>query len=302
MDLSARVLPNFSRSFHGFHHTVDSALEILESNGVPARRVSIRMAGFGAPDRWVVRQSPAAGTEIDGSVQVVLWVAGLGFFENLPVAMWHRGTEAEPGVDDILQSFDDPLQKALHWVREGARLFDVGPDNPAACGRWIRLFGFDPEDWPPENWFALAVVLPHLAGAAATENGLRTALATVLGLPLEALQRRPGFREIPPAVRSQLGQGASRLGIDAVAGDRIEDLAELSVRIGPVPLETYYEYHQRRRELLESVLRLSMPCYQSYRVEWTMLDPSKPPKLGIAEENSRLGLNTHLGAPQTAAA
>ncbi len=291
-----RAMPQFSQSFYGFHHTVDSALDILEKNGLAASRVTVRMAGLGAPDRWVVRQRPEAGAIIDGATKVELWVAGLGYFEHLPVGMWHRGTEAEPGVDDVVRVFDDPLQKAIHWVREGARLFDVRPDNRAACARWMRLFGFDPDRWPTENWYSLAVLLPYLARNAATEQGIGTALETILGLPLHHLERRPGVRPIPERLRSALGAKASRLGIDAVAGDRIEDLGELRVHIGPTPLETYYDYDQKRPEMLEAVLRLVMPCYQSRSVAWVVLDPTKPPRLGIAEENSRLGLNTYLGA------
>ncbi len=296
MSAQERRMPDFARSFYGFHHTVDSALDILDKNGLPAARVTVRMAGLGAPDRWVVRQLPEAGAVIDGATKVELWVSGLGYFETLPVGMWHRGTEAEPGVDDVVRVFDDPLQKAVHWVREGARLFDVRPDNRAACARWMRLFGLDPEQWPPENWFPLAVLLPYLARNAGTEEGIRTALQTMLGLPLQRLERKPGVRSIPERLRSALGEKASRLGIDAVAGDRVEDLGELRLHIGPTALATYYDYHQERPELLESVLRLVMPCYQNRSVAWVVLDPTKAPRLGIAEQNSRLGLNTHLGA------
>ena len=134
-----RRMPDLARSFYGFHHTVDSALDILEKNGLASSRVTVRMAGLGAPDRWVVRQKPAPGDAIDGATKAELWVSGLGYFENLPVGMWHRGDEAEPGVDDVVRVFDDPLQKAVHWVREGARLFDVRPDNRPASFR--KSFG-----------------------------------------------------------------------------------------------------------------------------------------------------------------
>ena len=291
------VMPDLTQSYHGFHHTVDSALEVLANLNVSAHRITIRMAGRGMPSRWVVSQTPAAGKPLGEGETIALEVAGLGYFHNLPVALWDAGGESQLGTREIVAAIDDPYQKAAHWLREGARLFDVSPNNLDACGRWITLFGLHPEDWPAEKWYSLAVLLPSLQSMAGKETGIRFALSLMLGLPLERIRRSPRFRKLPEAELSRLASRFARLGVDAIAGDRIEDLAELTLVLGPVTLETYYAFAQKdQKYLLDQVLYLVTPCHQRYRVDWSLEDRRRAPRLGLAAQNSRLGLNSYLGA------
>jgi hypothetical protein len=295
------VMPDFAHSFYGFRHTVDSALEVLAALGVSASRVTVRMAGRGLPDYWVLQQSPPPGSELGPGVFVELTAAGLGFFHHLPVGMWDKGGEAEPGTQEIVEALDDPLQKAGHWIRQGARLFDIRPEDAAACSRWISLFGLNAEDWPVESWYNLALLLPSLHRLAGREEGIRLALDLLLGLPLFEIRKRPGWSYLDDGDLSLLGARASRLGVDLIAGDRMEDLARLTLVIGPVSLETYDEFReQENRQRLDAVLRLCAACHQNYRVSWLVLDPGRAPRLGVEKENARLGVNSHLGRPEPA--
>ena len=294
--MSVLHMPKLAESFYGFHHTVDSALEALDDLGIGADRINIEMAGLGAPDRWVTWQHPAPGVEIDSGSRIRLRVAGLGFFERLPVAMWHRGDETSAGTDDILRPLDDPIEKAVHWVRQGARLFNIRREDPKACARWIRLFGLDPERWEQSHWYHLALLLPNLQALAGKEEGLRLALSLLLGVPLESMRMRPSARPIAAEDRSLLGSAASRLGVDSVVGDHVEELAEAVVRVGPVPLAVYRDYHLDNRELVEQTLRLATSCHRRWTLDWVVEDPTRAPRLGFAEQNARLGLNTHLGS------
>ncbi|MEW6365997.1 MAG: type VI secretion system baseplate subunit TssG [Acidobacteriota bacterium] len=289
-------MPDFSHSHPGFHHTVDSALEVLSSLSVLPSRVTLRMAGRGWPTCRVVHQSPPPGAELTPDQTITLHVAGVGFFQSLPVGMWDRGGEVEMGTQEILEIVDDPLQKAAHWLREGARLFDVRPDNPQACARWISLFGLSAEGWPAECWYNLALFLPNLQRLAGREIGIRFALQLVLGLPLSEIRGRRSFSYLQEADLSLLAQSSSRLGVDLIVGDCIEDVARLVLVIGPVPLATYYEYQEAdRQRVLDSVLQLCVTCHQKYRVSWLVQDPGRPPRLGFEEQNARLGINSHLG-------
>ncbi|MBY0508019.1 MAG: type VI secretion system baseplate subunit TssG [Bryobacteraceae bacterium] len=291
------VMPDLAQSYHGFHHTVDSALEVLANLNVSAHRITLRMAGRGLPSRWIVSQTPAAGKPLGEGETITLEVAGLGYFHNLPVALWESGGESRMGTREIVAALDDPYQKAAHWLREGARLFDISPTNLDACGRWITLFGLNPEDWPTDKWYSLAVLLPNLQSLAGKETGIRFALSLMLDLPLERIARAPRFRELPEDELSRLGRRYARLGVDAIAGNRIEDLAELTLVLGPVTLDTYYAFAQEDRKLLlDQVLYLVTPCHQRYRVAWSVEDRRKAPHLGVAALNSRLGLNSYLGA------
>ncbi len=290
-------MPDLTQAQYGFHHTVNSALEIFAGLGVSASRITLRMAGRGMPSRWIVSQRPAPGKPLDSGEIIELDVAGLGYFHNLPVAFWDSGGESAIGTREILGPIDDPYQKAAHWLREGARLFDISANNFDACARWIALFGLNPDHWPQETWYNLSILLPSLQSLAGKEYGMRFALHLMLGLPLELIRRQQRFRFLDQTNLSLLGGRMSRLGVDAIVGDRVEDLALLTLVIGPVPLDTFYAFQQEdKKSLLDAVVYLIAPCHQRYRVAWSIEDRAKAPRLGVEERNSRLGLNSYLGA------
>jgi hypothetical protein len=295
-------MPDVAHSHYGFHHNVHSALETLSGLGISSRRVTVRMAGLGYPSGWVTGQQPEAGAVLTPDAIIVLRVAGLGLFHHLPVAMWDTGGEAAVGTREIVELFDDPFQKAAHWIWEGARVYDIHPGNLPACARWITLFGIEPADWPEENWYQLALVLPQLHAVAGREEGLRMALHHLLDLDLLEIRFHPAFSYLPAEKLSQLGRKSSQLGIDAIVGDRVEDLRSSEVRIGPVTLRRYYEFQQKpNRRRLEAVLKFCLPFHQSFKHSFEVLDRHRPPRLGSEEENARLGINSHMGPANGAA-
>ncbi len=289
-------MPDLSHAFSGFHHTLDSALSILCDLSIPLGRVTVRMEGKGYPTRWIVQQNPPPGSAIDPGTTIELTVAGLGYFHALPVGMWDKGGEMEPGTQEVLELLDDPLQKAAYWIREGARLFDIHPDHPAACARWMALFGVSADDWPHEMWYRLALLLPSLQSLAGTERGLRFSLDLLLGLPVKWLRRSPSFRYIQQDDLSRVGGRHTRLSVDSIVGDRKEELAKLTLVLGPVTLDTYYEFQQEpKAKLLESVLGMIATCYQKHTIAWDVEDRGRAPRLGKARQNGILGINSHLG-------
>lgn len=303
MNQSLPKMPCFDSGFFGFHHTVDSALQVLAEMGVSASRVTLRMAGRGYPSRWVVAQDPPAESELGPGLPVTLTIAGLGYFHALPVGMWDSGGENELGTHEILEVVDDPLQKAAHWVREGARLFDLQPENFEACSRWIALFGLEPDSWPPETWYNLALLLPSMEQLAATEHGVRLVFQLLLQLPVKEIRYFPAQRFLPEEELSLLGSRLCRLGVDCILGDEVEDLSGVWVVAGPIPLADYYEFQQpEKKRLVTSVLKLCMSGQRKYWLSWLVADPEKAPRLGIEVENARLGINSHLGRPVLARA
>ncbi len=296
-------MPDLCQGTHGFHHTLDSALDVLARIGVSSSRITIRMAGPGWPAYWVVAQSPAARAPLTPDVAVALSISGPSFFRSLPAGMWDTGGEMEPGTQEIIELFDDPLQKAAHWIRQGARLFDVSRDNLPACSRWLTLLGINPDDWPKEKWYALALLLPNLHRIAGKESGIRLALQALLNLPLQEIDGAREFSYLKEGELSLLGTRASRLGTDYILGDRVEDLECLTLVIGPVSLATYRAYQRdRERKEIEAVLGLCAVCFQRYRVSWVVNYPKRNPRLGMEEENARLGINSRMGADRSNAA
>lgn len=290
------VMPCLESGFFGFHHTVDSALKVLSELGVSPSRITLRMDGRGLPSRWIVTQDPPPGSDLGPGVSVSLSVAGLGYFHALPVGMWDKGGDDGPGTREIMELLDDPLQKATHWIREGARLFDIQPDNLNACSRWISLFGLTPEDWPAEIWYNLSLILPSLQQLAATERGIELIFSLLLQLPVNEIRYFPSFRKLPENDLSLLADRYCRLGVDSIVGDRVEDLAGVLLEVGPVALETYYEYQlEEKKWLFTQVLDLCTSCQRKCRVKWVVLDQKKSLRLGHESQNTRLGINSHLG-------
>lgn len=291
-------MPDFTTGTHAGRHVLDSALACLAEMQVPSSRIHVRMAGRdAATDGAILLQSPPPGALLTGDAAIILETAGFGFVHALPSGMWESGGEAEPGTFELLEVFDDPLRKLESWAREGSALFRLTPDNLGACARWLSLFGIRAEDWPHELWYRLAILLAELPRLAGSEEGVRVMLETLFALPVARLSWRASLAVVDPALVSQLGARASRLGVDAVVGDAVEDLAHLSIVLGPVTLADYDQYASGpRRDLLARALDLILPAFVDYEISWTVLDAQRMPRLGIAEENSRLGINSHLGS------
>lgn len=295
------VMPQLAHSKRGYRHTIDSALETLRSIGVGYNRITISKAGRGWPDRTIVAQEPMPGASLGPDTSVHLRVAGTGVFHGLPVGMWDRGHDIQPGTAELVGLLDDPVEHAGHWVRAGARLFDIGPSNLEACSRWIALFGLSVDDWPAETWYHLAVLLPNLHRISGKHAGVALALGMILNLPLLEIRRERNCVALPAGQQSRLAARHGRLGVDLVLSDHRESLARWTVCIGPVPLRTFYQYEdsaERRR--VDLLLGLTLPLYQEYKVAWTVLDPNAPIRLGSAEANGILGINSYFGPGLTA--
>jgi hypothetical protein len=292
------LMPDFTSGTHAFRHTADSALACLAAMSLSAGRIHLRRTGReSVPEGTIVAQYPQAGEPLDAGAQIRLNVAGLGFTHALPVGMWDSGGEAEPGTREMLEGIDNPLLKLEHWAHEGVALFRISDADQLACERWMGLFGVRSDDWPRELWFRLASLLAQIPALACSQEGMRLVLGVLFQIPIESLTYQRSVAMLPRDRTTLLGARASRLGVDSVLGDAVEDLAHLVITLGPVSLETYEIFAEGdRRRLLRRALEYLMPAFQDYEITWTVKDVAQCPRLGIAERNSRLGINTHLGS------
>ena len=293
-----KYMPAFSGGTHAHLHTVDSALVSLAMLGVPQHRIQLRRAGRQlAKPGTVVLQRPAAGEPLTASTMVELEVAGLGFSHALPVGMWDSGGETHAGTREILESFDDPLEKLKHWFHEGAPLFRIAPDDPESNARWLALFGVEATRWPRSMWFRLASLIARMAQLSCSESGCALVLQVLLNVPVRSFKRKPTVAELPLSARSGLGRNASKLGVDLLMGSQAEGLSTLVIELGPVPLATYEHFAESAEgaQLLRQTLAMVMPASSPYEIAWSVQDQRRAPRLGMAEHNARLGINTHLG-------
>jgi hypothetical protein len=290
------VMPDLTWPRHGFYHTVDSALLNLMQLGISPDRITIHKAGRGWQPLRVVEQQPAAREPLTPDVTVELTVEGDGAFYHLPVGMHEASPEGVIGTYEIVSLFDDAVEKAAVYVRLGGLFFDVRPNNPAGCARWIALFGIDPEAWPRERWYQLAILLPCLSYLAGREKGLRLALRLLLDLEVEAIGWRPRRTVMAKEDRSLLGQRAARLGVDLILGDGVDDEASLELSLGPISVKEYWYFQTNEgQHRLNQVMRLVAPYHWIYDLKWLVGDKTRAPRLGSEIENAVLGVNSHLG-------
>jgi hypothetical protein len=293
----AVLMPDVIRPRHGFHHTVDSALLTLLRMGVGTDRITIRKAGRGWARSRVIEQQPAAGAPLTQDVMVELTVEGDGMFHHLPVGMREASRDGEIGTREMVSIFDDAVEKAAVYMRLGGPFFNVRPENPGGCARWVKLFGIEPEDWPKEKWYKLAILLPCLRYLTGRESGLRLAMRMLLDLEIASISWRPRRTMMDASDRSLLGWRSSRLGVDMIVGDGIDDEALMEITLRAETLEEF-----RRRQTDESqkrinqVMRLVAPYHWVYRFKWLIGDVSRAPRLGVEIENAVLGVNSHLGS------
>lgn len=298
MELRERhpAMPDFIHGTASFAHTVDSAIQVLDALSIAESRLTLCMAGPGRRGLEVVRQSPAPGAPLTPSTAITLWISGFGFFDALPMPMRESGGEAEFGTREFCRLFDDPLQKAGQWTRAGAPFFRIGPDKPAACRRWLSLFGIESSAWPEELLYPLSLLAPTLAANAGRKVGIRLAFLVLLGLPVHSFGSQTQYGSLPTRQLSRLGTEFSRIGRDLIAGDRQLDTDSLILQLGPVPLDVHTKFQSDAGlRLIILAAGVSVPAWQRYRITWLVQDANAVPCLGIPERNSRIGLNFHLG-------
>jgi len=291
------LMPDMIQPRHGFHHTIDSALLTLLRLGVGPDRITIRKAGRGWGRSRVIEQQPAAGMPLTQGMVVELTVEGDGMFLHLPVGMREASSEGEVGTRELVSIFDDAIEKASVHMRLGGLFFDVRPENPRGCARWIKLFGVEPEDWPKEKWYKLAILLPCLRYLTGRESGLRLAMRMLLDLEIASIAWRPRRTLMDASDRSLLGSRDSRLGVDLIAGDGVDDEALMEITMRAETLEKFRR-HQRDegQKRINQVMRLVAPYHWVYRFNWLIGDTGRAPRLGIEIENAVLGVNSHLGS------
>jgi hypothetical protein len=294
-------MPDFHQLRRHYKHTTDSALEALFRMGVSPRQISVRIVGTGWTKHTIVSQDPPPGMPIYSTTEITLSVSGLPLFYTLPFGMREASGDSYPSTGEIAGLFDDPIEKLRHDIDNPVTLLDLREDRPDICERFIRLFGVDPDLWPKQLWFKLATFLPSLHIIGGTELGLRRALWIFLEIEVYEIVRKARKIALEEQYYSRLGSTFCRLGIDFIAGRQLADFEGILLVLGPVSLDQYYEFTEKQPSLLKQVLNLALPFHladeeDSLWIRWQVGDSRLRPRLGAAEKNCKLGINSHLGA------
>lgn len=293
------TMPDLCTPRRGFRHDLDSAMATLRRLGVDADRVVVRTAGPGWARGTVLRQLPEAGTELSPRTRVTLSVAGAGGLDLLPYPLRDAGDEGF-GADEVMALFDNPLEKLALHVRQAGGFLALHPDDDAVTLRWIEeIFGLSAAPFPREAWFPLARLLPALHRVAGTAEGVRLALGLVFQLPVAQVRMVAGIVPLPPEGLTRLGEAASRLGVDTVAGEGLLAPCVLEVTLGPLTLAQWREHRcDARRAQRDALYRLVVPAalYRTVREAWTVGDPAAGARPGDPENEPVLGVSARLGA------
>lgn len=292
-----RTMPDLSGVTRGVRHTLDSALPSLLRLGVSLDEIVVESAGLGWPEGTVVRQRPEPGEPLRERARVVLGVAGEGALDALPYPL--RDTDDTPfGVDPLFALIDSPLHKLSHHLREAGGYWALRSDDPRSARRWVEgVFQLDLAPWPERRWCSIARLLPMLHRVGGTEQGLRTALELVFGLPVESVSWTR--EEVPfEQGRVRLAGAGARLGVDTVlGGGRVEE-AVAEVHLGPMTLDLYRAHQSPElRRQRDALYRLVLPSRlgAAARERWTVGDRTAPLPLGDPFAEVALGVNSFLG-------
>ena len=299
-------MPDLCTPRRGFRHDLDSAMASLRRLGVEEDRVVVRSAGPGWARGTVMRQAPEPGTELSPRTRVILSVAGAGGLDLLPYPL-RDGPDEGFGADALMALFDSPLEKLALHVRQAGGFLALHPDDDAVTLRWIEtIFGLSAAPFGPEAWYPLARLLPALHRVAGTADAVRLALGLVFQLPVAEVRTAPGIVPLPPESRTRLGEAASRLGVDTVAGEGVVAPCVLEVTLGPLTLARWREHQDgARRAQRDALYRLVVPApfHRTVRERWAVGDPAAGARPGDPEHEPVLGVNARLGAiPERSAA
>ncbi len=128
--------------------------------------------------------------------------------------------------------------------------------------------------------------------------GLETMLQDAFpGVPVRVIQCFLRHVRIPPDQRMRLGQAGSRLGVDSVLGEQVQDrMGKIRLRVGPVDLAVFHGLlpGSREHERLAMMTRLYLQDPLDRDVELVLAEnQARTVRLGESTM-SRLGLDTWI--------
>jgi predicted component of type VI protein secretion system len=129
------------------------------------------------------------------------------------------------------------------------------------------------------------------------ESGLRLSMRTLLDLEIASIAWRPRRTLMDTSDRSLLASAMSRLGVDLIVGDGIDDEALMEITLRAETLEKFRRHQtDEGQKRINQVMRLVAPYHWVYQFKWLIGDTGRAPRLGIEIENAVLGVNSHLGS------
>jgi type VI secretion system protein ImpH len=209
-------------------------------------------------------------------------------------------TSDEPATRDFLDIFNHRLFALFFRCCMKYRLsFRVLEEtNAGDLERLFCLLGLGeprlreeiPQAYSLFRYTGIMTQYPHSAW------GLETILQDAFrGVPVRVIQCFMRHVRIPPEQRLRLGQAGSRLGVDSVVGEQIEDrTGKIRLRVGPVDLATFHDLlpGNREYEKLAMMTRLYLQDPLDRDVELVLAeDQARTARLGDLMM-SRLGLDT----------
>ncbi|MEM0962102.1 MAG: type VI secretion system baseplate subunit TssG [Bacteroidota bacterium] len=250
-----------------------------------------------------VRHVDARGS--DEPAQMEVGFGGLyGVDAALPTAFHEHVTSREAWTEPLRDFLDllghrsyAQLWRAWAKYRPEVRAWSVGRDDSHAS-RAAALTGIASRDDRPVETRELLPFAARLSGWARNAEGLRALLEHGTGHPVRVVENVP--RLVRLGDRPRLG--ATRLGIDAVVGERIYDESgKFRLEIGPLGRDGFRALLPGRHGAtrVAALVRLYTSDTLDYDVDLLLRSEEAPPLVLGDTESARLGRNAHLGTPQT---
>lgn len=281
------------------------ALLTLKRCGVEWENVRLFASGTFENYRGeVVKQEPEPKTEITPSTQITLWVGFPSLFDSLPYQTffgakeWHRDTVSlEHRARRFLACFDSSFIRILSRLEYVLLVYNLVFLEKDFCQHFLEAFGFPASAWKEEEILLWMTFLPTFHLWAGTKEETEKVLSTFLQTPFKIEENIKGENQLPPELKSRLGEKLNHLGQNWLLGSGFSECdSTYRINIGPISVDQIKEFlpEERKRKKLERILALSTPGQLRYRVSLKLRQKDKRLSLGKDSKNSLLGYATYL--------
>jgi hypothetical protein len=226
-----KTMPDFTGRKYRFHYL--TALNLLESLGVPLRNIYIRCVGVYENYRGEIRsQEPEAGAEISGDTRITLEVGCSSAVDYMPYQFFYglRGLrEGDHTWEENARSLLAPFEAAgiryeaalsFHALRYEFGIIDVG-----YIPTFLRLFEYAAEEDSADidGLLLMISILPSLHEWGGTQTALSKILRRKYNYNVYINENVKSKNYIPGYLRYKLGAKTGRLGNETLLGRSFEE-------------------------------------------------------------------------------
>ncbi|MCP4550276.1 MAG: hypothetical protein GY835_27770 [bacterium] len=270
-------MPDLTSRRYRYHYL--TALNLLESMGIPPENIDIRAVGIHENYRGEIRsQAPEAGAEITGGTEITLDVGCESAIDFMPYQFFYglqglRDTDStwEERARNLMAPFDAAVIRYEAALRMHSLRNSFGVNDEDHLRRFMALFEYDPGagERSVGDLKFLAALLPTLNSWGGNPVAVAAVLERLTGFRIRMKGNVKAKTGIPAEIRYSLGSRTGRLGCETIVGSTFEEFdSTYEVSFVGVPRDRVSELLPGGKTLsrVEGFLDFCMPGDLDYRI------------------------------------